>query len=63
MKPVVRVHPDPPQSRKPFANTEELGAGGLAQLARAPALQAGAQRFDSAILHQEPNGKQMAIGA
>ena len=27
--------------------------GGLAQLARAPALQAGGHRFDSDILHQE----------
>ena len=26
-------------------------AGGLAQLARAPALQAGGQRFESVILH------------
>ena len=26
--------------------------GGLAQLARAPALQAGGQRFESVILHQ-----------
>jgi hypothetical protein len=28
-------------------------AGGLAQLARAPALQAGGHRFDSDILHLE----------
>ena len=28
-------------------------SGGLAQLARAPALQAGGQRFESVILHQE----------
>ena len=27
--------------------------GGLAQLARAPALQAGGQRFESVILHQK----------
>jgi hypothetical protein len=27
-------------------------SGGLAQLARAPALQAGGQRFESVILHQ-----------
>ena len=27
--------------------------GGLAQLARAPALQAGGQRFESVILHEE----------
>ena len=30
--------------------------GGLAQLARAPALQAGGQRFESVILHSESNG-------
>ena len=29
--------------------------GGLAQLARAPALQAGGQRFESVILHQAPH--------
>ena len=29
--------------------------GGLAQLARAPALQAGGQRFESVILHQVNN--------
>ena len=28
--------------------------GGLAQLARAPALQAGGQRFESVILHYRP---------
>ena len=28
-----------------------LSLGGLAQLARAPALQAGGQRFESVILH------------
>ncbi len=28
--------------------------GGLAQLARAPALQAGGQRFESVILHDVP---------
>ena len=28
--------------------------GGLAQLARAPALQAGGQRFESVILHRSP---------
>ena len=27
--------------------------GGMAQLARAPALQAGGQRFESAYLHQD----------
>ena len=30
---------------------ELLISGGLAQLARAPALQAGGQRFESVILH------------
>ena len=30
-----------------------LHSGGLAQLARAPALQAGGQRFESVILHTE----------
>ena len=32
---------------------QEEKAGGLAQLARAPALQAGGQRFESVILHTE----------
>jgi hypothetical protein len=32
---------------------KRLKKGGLAQLARAPALQAGGQRFDSVILHQK----------
>ena len=31
----------------------QLLSGGLAQLARAPALQAGGQRFESVILHEE----------
>ena len=31
--------------------------GGLAQLARAPALQAGGQRFESVILHNSNYGK------
>ena len=30
----------------------QLLSGGLAQLARAPALQAGGQRFESVILHE-----------
>ena len=30
---------------------DEVRSGGLAQLARAPALQAGGQRFESVILH------------
>ena len=33
--------------------TTFLSPGGLAQLARAPALQAGGQRFESVILHDE----------
>ena len=32
-----------------------LSYGGLAQLARAPALQAGGQRFESVILHNPVN--------
>ena len=32
-----------------------LKLGGLAQLARAPALQAGGQRFESVIIHQVNN--------
>ena len=35
--------------------------GGLAQLARAPALQAGGQRFESVILHH-PDVSVMAVG-
>ena len=34
---------------------EILTYGGLAQLARAPALQAGGQRFESVILHHPVN--------
>ena len=34
--------------------TTSLFDGGLAQLARAPALQAGGQRFESVILHLSP---------
>ena len=33
----------------------DRGYGGLAQLARAPALQAGGQRFESVILHVSEN--------
>ena len=36
--------------------TAFLSFGGLAQLARAPALQAGGQRFESVILHQWYSG-------
>ena len=35
--------------------TSALSYGGLAQLARAPALQAGGQRFESVILHHPVN--------
>ena len=39
-------------SLNPFNfSTFQLHSGGLAQLARAPALQAGGQRFESVILH------------
>ena len=34
-------------------SSEASVVGGLAQLARAPALQAGGQRFESVILHGE----------
>ena len=37
--------------------TTFLSPGGLAQLARAPALQAGGQRFESVILHVVKNGR------
>ena len=36
--------------------TTRVFSGGLAQLARAPALQAGGQRFESVILHPAPRG-------
>ena len=35
--------------------------GGLAQLARAPALQAGGHRFESDILHQREVGKETGV--
>ena len=35
------------------SDSGNLNVGGLAQLARAPALQAGGQRFESVILHTE----------
>ena len=38
-----------------FFNFSILSLGGLAQLARAPALQAGGQRFESVILHYPEN--------
>ena len=37
--------------RRPSSVRHRLSCGGLAQLARAPALQAGGQRFESVILH------------
>ena len=37
--------------RAVMPGTTSLFPGGLAQLARAPALQAGGQRFESVILH------------
>ena len=40
---MVRVHPDPPDS--PVTR-------GISSAGRAPALQAGGQRFDPVILHQ-----------
>ena len=36
-------------------STFQFSSGGLAQLARAPALQAGGQRFESVILHKGEN--------
>ena len=45
MRSEVRVFPGPP-----------FEDGGIAQLARAPALQAGGQEFDSLYLHQEMVG-------
>ena len=41
--------------------TTFLSFGGLAQLARAPALQAGGQRFESVILH-DPDMNVMCSG-
>ena len=38
-------------NHEPFTMNHEPNFGGLAQLARAPALQAGGQRFESVILH------------
>ena len=47
---MVRVHAGP---------QVKISHGGLAQLARAPALQAGGQRFESVILHLE--GEELTI--
>ena len=41
--------------RRKTPGTTQSRLGGLAQLARAPALQAGGQRFESVILHQVNN--------
>ena len=41
--------------------SDEVRSGGLAQLARAPALQAGGQRFESVILHY-PDVSVMIVG-
>ena len=38
--------------RRGYGRGGLTGYGGLAQLARAPALQAGGQRFESVILHK-----------
>ena len=40
-------------SSLPGTTSAYISLGGLAQLARAPALQAGGQRFESVILHTE----------
>ena len=47
---------------EPFGSvhSETIAFGGLAQLARAPALQAGGQRFESVILH---SGKGLRSGS
>ena len=43
--------------RTPGTTGATRESGGLAQLARAPALQAGGQRFESVILHRQgPEG-------
>ena len=42
-----------------FVRNEKYG--GLAQLARAPALQAGGQRFESVILHSKGKGRYEVI--
>ena len=53
---MVRVHAGPQSKRacKDEFNGSKL-LGGLAQLARAPALHAGGQRFESVILHKTFN--------
>ena len=41
------------QKKVPYLHPQSEN-GGIAQLARAPALQAGGRRFDSDYLHQKP---------
>jgi hypothetical protein len=48
---VVRVHAGPLKLLIGRLSIDNCKQGGLAQLARAPALQAGGHRFDSDILH------------
>ena len=54
-----RVRKNNDKTERPFAQRspvllmQSIAFGGLAQLARAPALQAGGQRFESVILHSE----------
>ncbi len=43
-------------SSLPGTTLTYISLGGLAQLARAPALQAGGQRFESVILHEPLQG-------
>ena len=58
MRPVVQVHPGPPDIREfndqPFVDWHyNATKRGISSAGRAPALQAGGQRFDPAILHQD----------
>ena len=49
---MVRVHAGPQSKRACQDEFSGSKLGGLAQLARAPALHAGGQRFESVILHR-----------
>ena len=49
------------KEKKGFARGSLGEVGGLAQLARAPALQAGGHRFDSDILHEKWGKKEEGI--
>ena len=49
---MVRVHAGP-QERETAKEAETRVLGGIAQLARAPALQAGGHRFESVYLHNK----------